>query len=234
MRHRQSLFATLAMAVGMLCGLSACDSPKEANYFPLDAGWDWTYRALFEDSRGKQQLEKYRFGNIGWANRTGVGAVATRATPNGGQWHYRQDAMGVWYMSETEIGKGAGKVVLGLPFEAGTQWSHATSGRLLQRFWWDASSNVKVNMVHRIIATDAVVRTPAGLFRQCIEVHGEGDGFIRYGRHSVLIVLDIREKAWYAPGVGLVRFERIEKTSSSIIGDVSMEMELESVNKPST
>ncbi len=80
-----------------------------------------------------------------------------------------------------------------------------------------------LNRTHRVVLRYSVigqnveVDVPAGRFRHCLKVMGIGSTLVRVDRGNGIAQVEIENTDWYAPGVGLVKTERIEKSDSPFL-----------------
>ena len=89
-----------------------------------------------------------------------------------------------------------------------------------------------VHMRYRVEATDAAVETPAGRFHGCLLVSGQGSASIDVGNYIGRTRVDVATREWFAPGVGLVRMERDEKTGARALSGGRLVMELDRWHGP--
>lgn len=225
-RRRRCALAALAVVLG------ACGNERPANYFPLDPGRHWQYRVERTTMDGTRELRH---------------AVATRAAPpdyagiretlGGALYYYVRDDEGLWRVapdrqaatgSRTATGP---ELVLPATPDVGRAWQGKTTTAVLENTGppWETLFRiaVPVAMNFRITATDAVVDTPAGRFEHCLEVVGEGRTNTDAGNYIGRTVIEVRSTEWYAPGVGLVRLEREERTAAEALDHGRLVMALD-------
>ena len=64
------------------------------------------------------------------------------------------------------------------------------------------------------------IRVKNKIFKNCIKVVGEGDTSYNVGPPLGNIYIKIDTIDWYAPGVGLIKTTRIEKSDSETMGEI--------------
>lgn len=104
------------------------------------------------------------------------------------------------------------------PFQVGTEWRGTTRTRLLEKTGPPQETLFRIvqalPMHYRIAATDVVIEVPAGVYRHCLLVEGKGARHVNVGNYIGETDIHVETRDWYAPGVGLVRSERRESTTS--------------------
>ncbi len=78
----------------------------------------------------------------------------------------------------------------------------------------------------QVIATDATVIVPAGKFTDCLHLAFHGTRNVRTDRGTHLVEVRVTHQEWYAPGIGLVKVERAERSESSFLQDGKFVQEL--------
>lgn len=103
--------------------------------------------------------------------------------------------------------------VLKAPFQVGTEWSTPTVPYLLLRKNEHPRAlkhTHKLTMTWRIARTDAEVSTPAGTFKPCLMLEGQGVLNLFTDPVNGFNNVPIVSREWYCQGQGLVKFEREE------------------------
>jgi ribosomal protein L40E len=115
------------------------------------------------------------------------------------------------------------KYIIKYPIKIGTSWEVEAQSKLLN----DAPVILKVT----IEAIDDIVTVPAGTFKNCLRIKGEG--VIRKEELGNEIIVNIEVYEWYAPGVGFIKGIKKEKGSGrfSIPDYVEIVTQLESIKK---
>jgi hypothetical protein len=77
----------------------------------------------------------------------------------------------------------------------------------------DRNAEIPMLMYYRIERMDEVVRVPAGIFEGCMKVTGRGETSIKGAFSEAFIELTVQTVDYFAPGIGLVKSERLETSS---------------------
>ena len=101
----------------------------------------------------------------------------------------------------------------------GKRWSVPSTLALIESRTFARADRVivrryPVTLEKTVSADDATIEVPAGLFHDCLLVTGQGRTSVRTDRGNASASVTVTTREWYAPGVGLVRLER-EETSTS-------------------
>jgi len=134
---------------------------------------------------------------------------------------------------------GAGKArapylnpVMLFPLEKGAHWQrHSRTGALemvIDPFRRLLRIEVPVTLDFVVESLDDEVTVKAGRFRHCLRIHGTGKGYFGSDKTIGKVHIDVEQTDWYAPGVGLVKTVRHERTDSAILshGEYVEELEL--------
>lgn len=199
--------ALTLVAVSALALLGAC-SRNKGSYFPLDERLAWQYAVTAQpngkpaqrgessmrmlpkrDLDGKQVAPQSVELGGGFAtiyrveDKEGVHVIATQA-PAPAELEYKTDTFDLRY-----------------PLVAGRSWDDYSESMFV-------SGSPKVTGESRIEAIDDVVTVPAGTYKNCVRVRFTTvDGSIPYGSD-----LTINSLRWFAPGVGMVKYQQEEKS----------------------
>lgn len=197
---------------------SSCSkTPEGTGYFPLQKGLSYKYSVTTEYTSEKHEsvltidnLGKQTFGNKSYY---------VRRSSSGIDYYINNDDEGIYReairtLVETKPREDHRKrFVLKRPFEVGTEWKIISRPILLMRVYpyrERAGDSAQVPMIYRIEETNATVTVPAGTFKNCIKVYGEGSfsAYMDSVNGQMDIPLSVEE--WYAEGVGLVKQVRYE------------------------
>ncbi len=77
-----------------------------------------------------------------------------------------------------------------------------------------------------VASLSETVSVPAGTFGNCLKITRSGSMMKDAGNYVGLTLVNVEETSWYAPGVGLVKLERIETTQSDALDQGSLLIEL--------
>lgn len=83
---------------------------------------------------------------------------------------------------------------------------------------------------YEVESADDVVVVAAGRFENCLRVRGSGRTAFDGGRYIGTAEVRVEQLDGYAPGLGLVRAERRETTTSSVLDRGGFVMELEGLS----
>ena len=72
-------------------------------------------------------------------------------------------------------------------------------------------------MNYVVISMGEEVIVPAGRFKNCLKVKGTGLRKVSVDRHNAKADVHIESVDWYAPGVGLIKTERTERSDSTFL-----------------
>jgi hypothetical protein len=230
--RRRFLFTVIALTG---CGRT----PDSQSWFPLEAGHRWTYTVTTRSGTDTSERESLTLRTLGSATLVLDDQPAwQRRSDSGVNYWLRADASGIVRvasksdMQADPVADAPGRFVLKAPFVVGTQWQAPTTAYLLMRTAEYPReikhSHPNIPMTYEIEAVSDVVRTPAGSFSPCLRVRGSAtvkifvDAITGY-RDQPLTTLE-----WYCRGVGLVKLERTEPSTSPMLVGGSRTLELES------
>ena len=111
-----------------------------------------------------------------------------------------------------------------------TEWEHITFTRLLQKTGPPQKTVFKIvaeiPLEIEIESLSETVTVPAGRFENCLKVSMEGFVFKNAGNYIGLTMVSVEQTNWYAPGVGLVKMERLETTQRKALDKGTLSVEL--------
>jgi hypothetical protein len=90
----------------------------------------------------------------------------------------------------------------------------------------------KVLMTYIVEAMDETVAVPAGTFKSCARVAGNGNFTLYVDAVQGFRDVPIVNREWYCKGVGLVRVERTETLQSAYYSTGLIKMELAAFKLP--
>lgn len=213
----------LSLWLLMLCLLvSGCDSGGAV--FPLEAGHTWLFRGHAVTMDGKFE----RLYPVRSAPPTMFGdeQVFPQVTLDGRRYFYAAREDGIWRVARQW---GQDKPVvpylkpgLVLPTTDGvTEWQGQTVTQVLEITGPPQETLFKVREVvpmrYRVGGRNLSVDTLAGNFSGCVRVDGTGRLHTDVGNYIGKVGIEVETHEWYAPGVGLVKTERTERTTSDAI-----------------
>ncbi len=122
--------------------------------------------------------------------------------------------------------------VMLLPLKVGAHWQRqSTTGALeivVDPFRRLLRIEVPVSLDFVVESMDDAVSVKAGDFTHCLRIRGTGKGFFNSDKTLGKAHISVEQTDWYAPGVGLVKTIREEKTDNQILshGEYVEELEL--------
>lgn len=215
-------------------------SEKQSNYFPLDNINSWTYsveiipevenRILYKKTNtaiGKKKIiidnkEKKIFPILREDGTTFFYEITDQGI-------YRK---GVKYLKNNKINLDDGRIVLPSDIKVNKTWSNDSKTFLILRRYpyydYKATTNFKID--YRILSLKETVKTPSGIFKDCILIKGEGQTNFIGDSEIGSIGIKITSEEWYSKRVGLVKMVREEKTDTDLFGTTRMIQLLEDYN----
>lgn len=233
--HGAAMRAPLLLGIALLAG---CERPAQ-DYFPLQPGWEWQYAMRIVTADGPR-AGKHLVTNLPAYEFAGVNVVPRRS-PGGTTTLYTRDAQGVQRVGEAGEGEDPRRypmpqTVLPAAIAIGATWKGDTHTRVLEVTSHAAGALYRIEadvpLLYTVESVDDEVRVPAGEFRGCLRVHARGSTLAEVRKQVGMAQIKVDQVDWYAPGVGLVRSERRETTSSSALPGGTLEVELERLRKP--
>ena len=217
------------------------DAQHASDYFPLDKGVKWVYRVETKLTESKPRVSSLSIENLGEQSFQGL-EYKVRRTSAGTDYLFRQQDNGIYRhakrsLVETKPVKDVSpRLVLPLPIpkKTGKSWSVLTQSYTLHRVipnYEPPYENVAhFYMTYSMLRLDAEVTVPAGHFKHCLLVEGQAQVDQFAGANEGTGEIEITTREWYAPGVGLVKLERLEPLDGSVFKGGSIVMELESLS----
>lgn len=215
-------------------------SEKQSNYFPLDNINSWTYsveiipevenRILYKKTNtaiGKKKIiidnkEKKIFPILREDGTTFFYEITDQGI-------YRK---GVKYLKDNKINLDDGRIVLPSDIKVNKTWSNDSKTFLILRRYpyydYKATTNFKID--YKIVSLKETVKTPSGIFKDCILIKGEGQTNFIGDSEIGSIGIKITSEEWYSKRVGLVKMVREEKTDTDLFGTTRMIQLLEDYN----
>jgi hypothetical protein len=218
----QNVPRTFLASITCLLLASGCGQENES-YFPLDAGHSCEYQ-IKERLVQIERISRLLVVNLG--KRRFDGGSAYLRQINTERLEVLQDTkngierLGV-ITDEEPLNSSEAGLVLARPWQIGTQWQQTSVTAVLQTtvdpFRRLYRVEQPIDMTYTIELLDDVVTTPAGTFTNCLRVRGKGEGFFKGDKTVRGAAVRVEHLDWYAPGVGLVKSDRLEITESKIV-----------------
>ena len=223
---------TFSVIVACLA-LFACASDDQA-YYPLESGY-WWYYAVTQTILGDAQEHRYIVKNIGPGSLRGE-AVVARASQQGATGYLRREGA----LIERVARSGADgtlrsddppHVVLPRDRAVGATWRVESSLGLIESRTFASQDRVivrrkSVTLQKTVGAVDDTVVGPRGTFAHCLRIDGKGVTSIVTDRGNTQAVVTVSMREWFAPGIGLVKIERAERSDSPFLKDGEQSYEL--------
>jgi hypothetical protein len=230
---RRSLLLTLM-------ALAGCSrAPEGPSWFPLEAGHQWTYRVTTRMGADSAERESLTLRTLGTETLVLDDKPAwQRRSDSGVNYWLRADASGIVRvasksdMQADPVADAPGRYVLKAPYAVGTQWQAPTTTYLLMRTAEYPRelkhSHPAIPMTYEIEAVADAVQVPAGRFSPCLRVRGSAMVRVFVDAISGYRDQPLTTVEWYCRGVGLVKLERSEPSTSPMLVGGSRTLELES------
>lgn len=224
----KSIFTILVLSLASLMLLSACNNEVDSsNYFPLNKGLEWKYRTTLITKK-KQEQGRYTVTNIG-TTKVDNEVVNIRRTDDGRDYYLIEKSDGIYrYASRTLFETHPDiddppRLVLPTPFlkSLKARWSSKTTRYTIHRIGPSTVTNANSPiqdfvMSYSIVSQNETVMVPAGRFENCLLVEGEATLTLFVDPHIGYQDIPITTREWYAPGVGLVKLERVEPLDTRV------------------
>ena len=232
--HIAALAAGTALSLSLL--LAGCGGAAPgASLFPLDAGHRWVYEIKTETESPSPLAETLVMTSLGEESIEGGRAYRRRADSGVDYW-LRSDESGVYRVAsksdlEAEPKPDASRrYVLKAPIAPGTSWQADTTAYLLRRraeFPPEIRhTHAGVPMTYTIDAVGLKLDTRAGSFTDCVRVKGTATMKLFVDPVAGWRDMPLLATEWYCKGVGLVRLERDEPSTSNFLSGGKLTMEL--------
>ena len=218
-----------------IIGISACSSDKDSRYFPLNEGKNWQYRVILHDMDVEKKYKQYVVNKAPY--ELDGKKIFTREVNDGIRYLYQLTEAGVQRVGvkrKMDINTTHEKekfYAIKYPIEIGTSWEQETLTGVLEvviaPFRRHYALHTPVQMKYTIESVDETVRVVAGQFENCILVRGLGATKVEAEKTIGIIDVTVQSSDWYCSDVGLVKSQRDERTSSTVLvkGDFLMELE---------
>lgn len=127
------------------------------------------------------------------------------------------------------------RVVLKLPVAVGATWMVPTEPFVIApkfEMGMGTTKMPKILMTYNVEAVDETVTVPAGTFKQCARVTGNGNMTLYLDAVQGFRDVPVVNREWYCKGVGLVKVDRAEILQSAYYSTGRIKMELTSFTLP--
>jgi len=215
-------------------------SEKQSNYFPLDNINSWTYSVEIIPEVENRILYKKTNTAIG-EKKIIIDNKEKKIFPilreDGTTFFYEITDQGIYrkgvkYLKNNKINLDDGRIVLPSDIKVNKTWSNDSKTFLILRRYpyydYKATTNFKID--YKIVSLKETVKTPSGIFKDCILIKGEGQTNFIGDSEIGSIGIKITSEEWYSKRVGLVKMVREEKTDTDLFGTTRMIQLLEEYN----
>lgn len=115
-----------------------------------------------------------------------------------------------------------GHYVIKFPIEIGTSWLVNDKTRLKMKVGYDKvfETWIPFKLKNKILSTDEKIIIKNKIFKNCIKVVGKGNTSYNAGPPIGDINIVVKNIDWYAPGVGLIKTVRSEKSDSETMENI--------------
>ncbi|MFM1906755.1 MAG: hypothetical protein RLZZ591_432 [Pseudomonadota bacterium] len=237
---KSSLITPWALRCLPLVGVSllvACTPRSSEDWFPLQKGarYDYAVTQTGADTESTQQLN-WQIELTRIEQRDGR-AVYVRHHSEGVEFHLLADEKGVRRIAtRLEIDQEATpdadpRWVLKAPYVLGTEWTTPTVPFFLMRkneYPRELKNTHQALMTWTIASVDESVETQAGKFHPCMRLEGLAHLNLYTDPVNGFNDVPLLSREWYCRGVGLVKFERIEKVPAGFMTGGTLQAELTS------
>lgn len=226
------------IVLGLALGASVACQKKPAGedaYFPLAKGRTWTYALTRADAEPQERPLVLKVESLGPEEVAGV--VVTREKIDLGEdSHFLfvgADERGVFRHATQSPGESEPSLdaerdyFLSAPLNVGRSWKGKGAPTFVDVV------DVPVEIESKVVATDATVRTPAGTFEDCVEIHVTGKAEVKSDFEDELAdgadaddeeagidpstgTFTLDERTWYAKDVGVVKSVLVETFTSQV------------------
>ncbi len=218
--------------------LHGCDQQIGHEYFPLQEGLHWRYKLSYETMDGPDET-LFIIENLP-AEMINGSKIYTRTALGGRIFHYQIQDDGLLMINHEKTSRGETKsqeynqYVFKYPIKIGQKWQGKSRSRVLLKSGPPQITEFRivaaVPVTYEIESLNDTVKVAAGTFKDCIRINLQGSRFFDAGNYVGNTIVSIKEKNWYAPGVGLIKSVREESTTSKALDKGKMVLELESFN----
>ena len=162
-------------------------------------------------------------------------ADAVLVSPNGERNLYKYEALGVFqvYKSQKQNNslnqKSTKQLVFPFKHHSGKGWAKTTNIELLEAYGpWEKPLPISGQITMNYLVSNQIknIHIKDKKFKNCVVLEGYGRGLIDGGDYLKTFEVAIKERLWFAPGVGLIKYARSEQSSDKHISPTKFEMVL--------
>lgn len=235
--------AIVGLMVGLAAVLSGCgdSSPGEPSYFPLNKGWQWTYK-LTTDTIAGVKTSEFVVTNQGAVKVGDNDKIMERRNSFGNSYYFVTTPTAITRVASKNALDPAPRPdieelprhVMPLPPKEGATWLTLTSLFLLVKpmdFPQEMKYGRPMPMTFEIESIDETVTVPAGTFNKCIVITGQRTLRLMSDPVEGMQNIPINQKEWYCPNVGMVKFVRAEIIKGRWISGGTFSLELTKLSR---
>lgn len=221
---------SLLVLVSLSWLISAC-SNGESGYFPLSEGGWWEYRETLV-IRDETTVQRRIISTLPAVNLSGTEYFAQQVQGSKVQ-YYRLEEEGI---TRYALEKDTAESEILLPMDLEDTWSRASRLGVIESRTFAAQDRILtrpkvITLTYKVISDSEAVAVPAGRFKNCLKIQGTGQTIVKVDRGNASAEVYIENTDWYAPGIGLIKTERIEKSTSSFLKEGRYTLELLEYNQ---
>ena len=233
----------LSLLPAMLALAGCAQSPMGDSYFPLPLGATWEYDVT-SDINNIVSHETYTL-SVDRTVDTDAGEVFVRRVEVPGsigiEYWLRQEKDRITRIAQRIDADEQAKldrnpqVILKLPVTVGATWMVPTELFVIApklEMGMGTTKMPKVMMTYIVEAMDETVAVPAGTFKSCARLAGNGNFTLYVDAVQGFRDVPIVNREWYCKGVGLVKVERSEILQSPYYSSGQIKMELADFKLP--
>ena len=222
------------------CG-SEPNTDELTKYFPLKKGIVWEYKHEEHLTGDEPKVSTMKIENLG-SNVFRDQVYSVRRTSNGTDYYLRGDETGIFRYGKRTIVEDQPKMdslprmilPLPIPDKTGKSWSvlsqSYTLHRVLPNYEPSYENTALFNMTYSVVGLDEEVSVPAGKYKHCLLVEGQAQIDQLAGANEGNGEIEITTREWYAPGIGMVKMERMEPLDGSVFKGGKILMQLKKVS----
>jgi hypothetical protein len=226
------------IAVSLAAVLAACGDtgPAEPSYFPLNKGWQWTYK-LTTDTIAGSKTSEFEVTNQGSIKIGDNDKIMERRNSFGNSYYFVTTPTAITRVASKNALDPTPRPdieelprhVMPLPPKEGATWLVMTNLFLLTKpmdFPQEMKYGRPMPMTFEIESIDETVTVPAGTFNKCIVISGQRTLRMMTDPVEGMQDIPINQKEWYCPNAGMVKFVRAEIIKGRWISGGTFSLEL--------
>ena len=114
------------------------------------------------------------------------------------------------------------KRVIAFPVSIGTEWETEDITTIQLKMGFDRiyNTDLPVKLKNKIVSTNETILVNGRKIKDCVEISSYGETSFNPGPPLDVINIEIVSKTWYSKELGVVRYEREEKSDSATTGNI--------------